>query len=45
MKQVFLLLGAATIAFASCKKDGQKGGIFKGPVSKFQNGSAWTWIE
>lgn len=45
MKRVFMLLSAATIAFASCKKDSRNGGIFKGPVSKFQHGSAWTWIE
>lgn len=45
MKRIFLLLGAATIAFTSCKKNGHKDGIFKGPVAKFQHGSAWTWIE
>jgi len=45
MKRVFLLLTAATMVFTSCKKEGHKGGIFKGPVSKFQHGSAWTWVE
>jgi hypothetical protein len=45
MKRIFLLLGAATMVFASCKKDGNNDGIFKGPVTKFQHGKAWTWIE
>jgi hypothetical protein len=45
MKRVFLLLTAAAMVFTSCKKEGRKGGIFKGPVQKFQHGSAWTWIE
>lgn len=45
MKHVFLLLGAATMIFTSCKKDSHKNEIFKGPVAKFQHGKAWTWIE
>src|SRR5689334_23323331 len=45
MKRGFLLLIGATMVFASCKKEGNKGGIFKGPVTKFQHGSAWTWVE
>jgi hypothetical protein len=45
MKRVLMLLCTATIAFTSCKKDGQKGGIFKGPVTQFQHGKVWTWIE
>lgn len=45
MKGVFLLLAATTIGFTSCKKEGHKGGIYKGPVSMFQHGSAWTWVE
>jgi hypothetical protein len=46
MKRAFLLLSAATLAFASCKKDDdKKNGIFKGPETKFHNGKAWTWIQ
>jgi hypothetical protein len=47
MKRVFLLLSAAILAFASCdKKDDQgKDGIYKGPVTKFHNGKAWTWVQ
>lgn len=46
MKRIFMLLSAATLAFASCKKDEQgKNGIYKGPVTQFHNGKAWTWIQ
>jgi hypothetical protein len=45
MKRIFLLLSAATMLLASCKKDGNKNEVFKGPVVKFQHGKAWTWIE
>ena len=47
MKKVFLLLIAAALGMVSCKKDHDhpQAKIFKGPVSKFQHGSAWTWYE
>ena len=49
MKKVFLLLIAASLGIVSCKKDHDHpqptSKVFKGPVSKFQHGSAWTWYE
>jgi hypothetical protein len=47
MKKAFLFLMAASLVFVSCKKDHDhpQAKIFKGPVVKFQHGSAWTWYE
>ena len=47
MKKVFLLLLSAGCTFVSCKKDHDhpQAKFFKGPVSKFQHGSAWTWYQ
>ncbi len=33
------------LVFSSCKKDHDKAGVFKGPVTSFQGGHAWTWVQ
>ncbi len=46
MKFFFLLPVVATLVFSSCKKDHEeRGGIYRGPVQKFQHGKAWTWVQ
>jgi hypothetical protein len=47
MKKALLLLTVGFIALTSCKKDHDhpQARIFKGPVSQFQDGHAWTWYE
>ena len=46
MRTFLFLAIAATLGFASCKKDkDEKGGIFKGTVQQFQHGKAWTWVQ
>lgn len=46
MKFFFLLAVVATLVFSSCKKDHEeRGGIYRGPVQKFQHGKAWTWVQ
>lgn len=44
MKRIFILTVLAGTLFASCKKE-DKEKIFKGPVTAFQQGRAWTWYE
>jgi hypothetical protein len=47
MKKTLLLLTVVFIGLTSCKKDHDhpQARIFKGPVSPFQDGHAWTWYE
>jgi hypothetical protein len=45
MKQILSALAVATLFFASCKKDSEKDGVFKGAQTKVFNGSAQTWIK
>ncbi|MGZ8558900.1 MAG: hypothetical protein ACXWWC_11220 [Chitinophagaceae bacterium] len=46
MKKLFLLALTATLVLSSCKKDHEgTGGIFRGPLQKFQHGKAWTWVQ
>ncbi len=46
MKKIFVLATAALFVLSSCKKDHEDGGgIYKGPVQKFQHGKAWTWVQ
>jgi len=49
MKQFLFLALAASMTFVSCSKDTQekqdKQKIFKGPITDFQHGKAWTWLE
>ena len=42
MKKIFLLFAAATALFASCTKDKDKSGTFKGPEVQVHNGKAWS---
>ncbi len=51
MKKLLFLCIAAGTLFTSCKKDKpgiekkEKEKIFKGAITKFQHGKAWTWYE
>src|SRR3990170_3926520 len=46
MKKNFLLAVLASVILGSCSKDKEEmGGIYKGPVQKFQHGKAWTWAQ
>lgn len=36
---------AVVILAASCKKDTDKSGIFKGPVEQMHHGKTWTWVQ
>lgn len=45
MKTIFLALATTATLFASCEKDENKGGIFKGPEIQVYDGKAWTWVE
>ncbi len=46
MKKIFFLSLVAAVLVSSCSKDKEEnGGIYKGPVQKFQHGKAWTWVQ
>jgi hypothetical protein len=47
MKNCLLVTIAAIALFSSCKKDDHrpKDGLYKGPVVKVHNGSAWTTVQ
>jgi hypothetical protein len=46
MKKMLIMAIAAGLLLTSCSKDDEKkGGIYKGPVQKFQHGKAWTWVQ
>lgn len=44
MKRILFLALMACAFFSSCKKESSEK-IFKGPVTPFQHGKAWTWYE
>jgi hypothetical protein len=44
MKRILFLALMASALFSSCKKESNEK-IFKGPVTPFQHGKAWTWYE
>jgi hypothetical protein len=45
MKSILVLILFGTTLLAACKKDDQRGGIFKGPKASFLDGKAWTWLQ
>ncbi|HEX2684665.1 MAG TPA: hypothetical protein VHL77_12060, partial [Ferruginibacter sp.] len=45
MKKTVLILATVITGMVSCKKDDDKGGIFKGPETPVYHGKAWTWIQ
>lgn len=51
MKKILLFAAVSLLAFSSCKKDRDeqptppKEKVFKGAVSAFQHGKAWSWYE
>jgi hypothetical protein len=44
MKRILFLAVTVGTLFTSCKKESSEK-IFKGPVTGFQHGKAWTWYE
>ena len=50
MKKILFFAAVSLLAFSSCKKDNAektnaKEKIFKGAISQFQHGKAWSWYE
>jgi hypothetical protein len=45
MRQILSALAVVTLLFASCKKDSEKDGVFKGPQTPVYNGKAQSWIK
>lgn len=45
MKKIAMFLLAGAVFTSSCKKDNDKGGIFKGPEVQIHEGKAWTWVQ
>ena len=46
MKNMLLGFATLTLLLTACQKDvGDKSKMFLGPVTQFQHGKAWTWME